>query len=82
MIEGKQVYQRPQADVFGALASRRQENAGRGRNAQGREVVLSHLVGIKTVLIGVLQHLEPFLENLARLAVAPFDPIKYAEPQL
>src|SRR5262249_9977856 len=48
VMKRKDVDQRSDPDLFGALDRRRQEDAWARRNAERRRMVLRHMIGVKT----------------------------------
>ena len=81
VVKGQQIDQGAEADVPGALGRRRQENSGRGSQAQRRYMMFRQMVAVETLPVGVLQQLQPLLVNPAVRLLFPLNPVKEAELQ-
>ena len=79
VVDRQQVDQRAEAQAFGALAQRGEQDPGRRREDQRRAVVLGDVVTMKAMRIVSLGHPEPRLEVLGERQAAVVDVVEHPE---
>ncbi len=79
MIEVHRVDQRPEAQLLGTLRDGGEEDAGRGRHAERRRMMLGQVIGVKARLLIQLDQLQPLVELPAELAAGAVHVIEDAE---
>ena len=81
VVEGQEIDQRSQTQAPRPLRHRGQEHGRGWGQAEGRDVVLSKVIGVKACLVGVFQHLQALFKDVAGRCLIPFDPVKDAKLQ-
>jgi hypothetical protein len=79
MMQRQRIDERAEAQPFGALRDRREENAGRRRHAERREVMLGDVIRIEAAAIERLDHLEPVFVVIPQREVVAVEVIEDAE---
>src|SRR5260370_19150799 len=79
MIEVHGVDQRAEAQRLGALRHRGEKDAGRGRHAERRRVMLGQVIGVKARLLVELDQPQPLVELPAEIGPAAVHVVEDAE---
>ena len=82
VVEGQQVDQGTQPYVLSALAGGSQEDARRGSDAEGSDVVLGQVIAIEACSVSILQHLQTLFVRFAVRMVVLFNPVEKPEPDI
>ena len=79
MIEVHGVDQRPEAQRLGALRHGGQEDAGRGRHAERRRVMLGQVIGVEARALVELDQAQPLVELPAEIGAGAVHVVEDAE---
>ena len=81
MIERQQIDERPEAQPARALRDRRKKDAGRGRAAERRAVMLGQVIGVEALALDQLDEPQALLELRAARRAVVVEMIENSEAQ-
>jgi hypothetical protein len=79
VVERQSIDQRPEAKAFGALCDSRQIHAWRGSHAERREVMLGHVICIKSAAFECFDHAEAIFIELVEFDMSAIKVIENAD---
>jgi hypothetical protein len=79
MVKRKRIDQWTEAQALRALSDRCEENAGRGREAQRRRVMLGGMIRIEAAAIVGFDDLKPFLIECVQRTIVAIEVVENAD---